>query len=129
MINKDRYGCSTARNKATCENKLSIRRDTLEQATLGGLRDKLMQPEAYQAFVEEFTREFNRQSGAQEHQNKLDKQELEQIESNIRRGLDAINSGVAPELVKDELNALAARRKSVRAKLEAAPLGTTPAAP
>jgi hypothetical protein len=28
---------------------------------------------------------------------------------------------VAPELVKDELNALAARRKSVRAKLEAAP--------
>ena len=121
MINKDRYGCSTARNKATCENKLSIRRDTLEQATLGGLRDKLMQPEAYQAFVEEFTREFNRQSGAQEHQNKLDKQELEQIESNIRRGLDAINSGVAPELVKDELNALAARRKSVRAKLEATP--------
>ena len=121
MINKDRYGCSTARNKATCENKLSIRKDMLEQAVLGGLRDNLMQPEAYQAFVEEFTREFNRQSGEQEHQNKLDKQELEQIESNIRRGLDAINSGVAPEIVKDELNALAARRKSVRAKLETAP--------
>ena len=85
-----------------------------------------MQPEAYQAFVEKFTRELNRQSGAQEHQNKLDKLELEKIESNIRRGLNAIKSGVAPEIVKDELIALAARRKSVGAKLETGP---PPAAP
>ncbi|WP_410723818.1 hypothetical protein, partial [Burkholderia sp. SIMBA_024] len=30
MISKDLLGCTNARNKGTCNNRLNIRRDTLE---------------------------------------------------------------------------------------------------
>ena len=56
-ISKHHYGCSTARNKATCDNLLVIRRDTVEGLVLEGLKEHLMQPAAYQAFVDEFNRE------------------------------------------------------------------------
>ena len=39
------YGCSTARNKGTCNNLKTIRRDELEAKVLDGLKGQLMRPE------------------------------------------------------------------------------------
>ena len=55
------YGCSTARNKGTCANLLTVRRDELEAKVLDGLRDQLMHPELVTTFIDEFRREVNRQ--------------------------------------------------------------------
>ncbi|MFT8809071.1 recombinase family protein [Gluconobacter sp.] len=60
MISKDLLGCSTARNKGTCDNRLNIRRDALEASVLSGLRTHLMEPELFKEFCNEFTREVNR---------------------------------------------------------------------
>lgn len=60
MISKDLLGCSTARNKGTCDNRLNIRRDALEASVLGGLRTHLMEPDLFKEFCNEFTREVNR---------------------------------------------------------------------
>jgi hypothetical protein len=49
-------GCSTARNKGTCKNRLNIRRDGLEKRVLNGLKGHLMDPELFAIFCEEFTR-------------------------------------------------------------------------
>ena len=42
------FGCSTARNKGTCDNLQTIRRDVLEATVLDALRHRLMDPELYQ---------------------------------------------------------------------------------
>ena len=60
MISKDLLGCSTARNKGTCDNRVNIRRDGLETSILNGLRKHLMEPELFKEFCAEFTREVNR---------------------------------------------------------------------
>ncbi|GCE84503.1 recombinase family protein [Komagataeibacter diospyri] len=60
MISKDLLGCSTARNKGTCDNRLNIRRDALEASVLSGLRTHLMEPDLFKEFCNEFTREMNR---------------------------------------------------------------------
>lgn len=63
MISKDMLGCTNARTKGTCANRMNIRRDTLEQSVLNGLDKHLMQPELYKEFCEEFTREVNKRRG------------------------------------------------------------------
>ena len=44
MISADLVGCSTARNKGTCDNRPNIRRDRLEERVLNALRFHLMDP-------------------------------------------------------------------------------------
>ena len=54
------FGCSTARNKGTCDNRLNIRRDVLEATILDGLKNRLMDPDLFKEFADEFYREVNR---------------------------------------------------------------------
>ena len=63
-ISLQHFGCSTARNKGTCTNLLTIRRDVLEATVLDGLRHRLMDPELFRVFVAEFTAEWNRLQAA-----------------------------------------------------------------
>jgi len=65
-VSQSHYGCSTARNKGTCRNLLTVRRDALEAKVLDGLRHQLMQPEMVRTFVDEFYRELNRQASEQD---------------------------------------------------------------
>ncbi|WP_245824801.1 hypothetical protein [Neoasaia chiangmaiensis] len=49
-----------ARNKGTCDNRMTIRRDMLEKSVINGLRTRLMDPALFKEFCNEFTREVNR---------------------------------------------------------------------
>ncbi|MCI0598580.1 MAG: recombinase family protein [Beijerinckiaceae bacterium] len=60
MISADLVGCSTARNKGTCDNRTNIRQDRLEERVLNALRHHLMGPTLFKEFCDEFTREMNR---------------------------------------------------------------------
>ena len=60
MISADLIGCSTARNKGTCDNRKNIQRDRLESRVLNALRYHLMNPALFKEFCDEFTREMNR---------------------------------------------------------------------
>jgi hypothetical protein len=60
------YGCSNARNRGTCDNLLTIRRDVLEASVLSGLRTHLMTPELAKEFAAEYHRELNRLNAARE---------------------------------------------------------------
>jgi hypothetical protein len=44
QISQTHLGCATARNKGTCQNRLGISREALEQAILNALKQHLMQP-------------------------------------------------------------------------------------
>lgn len=39
LVGKRHYGCANVRNRGTCGNRLTIRRDVLEETVLFGLRD------------------------------------------------------------------------------------------
>jgi site-specific DNA recombinase len=114
------FGCAAARNRGTCANRLNIRLDTLEGMILDGLRDRLMAPEPFKVFCEEFHREINRlrmdaNAAAQSQQG-----ELNRVERRIRRIVELITEDDAPlRALKEELVSLEARQLTLQQELAA----------
>jgi site-specific DNA recombinase len=120
-ISQSHYGCSTARNKGTCHNLLTLRRDKLEAKVLDGLRHQLMRPEMVRTFIDEFQREVNRRASEQDLRHDRAKLDLEKTEREIRRLIEAIKAGVPGDIVKGEMTILETRRGNLLGQLEAAP--------
>ena len=120
-ISQQHYGCSTARNKGTCDNMLTIRRDIVEETVLSGLKDRMMQPDAYKEFVSEFNRELNRLGASEDQERTRLAADLSHIDRNLTRLIDAIKSGVPGSTVKDEISTLELRKTELKNKLEVVP--------
>ncbi|CAP56865.1 recombinase family protein [Gluconacetobacter diazotrophicus] len=116
-ISADLLGCSNARYKGTCDNRLNIRRDALEASVLSGLRTHLMEPELFKEFCQEFTREVNRLRMERSADLVARQQELERINRDLDRAIDAIFGGVPPGKLKDRMTRLEARREELTALL------------
>jgi site-specific DNA recombinase len=121
MISADLVGCSTARNKGTCDNRKNIRRDQLEARVLNALRHHLMDPALFREFCEEFTREMNRLR--MEGRASIDAAEAEV--KRIDRELDklmklilASGSDDAPTRMMKQMKELEARQKELKVFLE-----------
>jgi hypothetical protein len=116
-ISASLFGCSTARNKGTCDNRLNIRRDVLEASVLDGLKSHLMDPDLFKEFAEEFYREVNRLRMAEAAELEGARSELTAVEKKIRRIVQAITDGVPALSLKDELMSLEARQAELKATL------------
>ena len=117
MISKDLLGCSTARNKGTCDNRLNIRRDALEASILNGLRKHLMEPELFKEFCAEFTREVNRLRIERGADLEGWKREHERTDRELDKAIDAILQGVPPLKLKEKIEKLEARKAELADKL------------
>jgi site-specific DNA recombinase len=119
MAGRHRLACFGAREKGTCDNRLTIRRDEVEARVLKALEEKLLNQELFEEFCEEFMREMNRLR--MQHRATLfaAEHEIERIEARRKKLIEMVMEGVAPSVVKDELNANAARRQQLEAKLAA----------
>ncbi len=93
-ISAEHYGCSNARNRGICRNRLTIRRDVLEESVLGGLKAKLMHPDLVKEFVAEYHREINRVAAARDSDRQAFAKELATVEREIREIIGAIKSGM-----------------------------------
>ena len=113
MISKDLLGCSTARNKGTCSNRFNIRRDTLEASVLDGLRSHLMEPELFKAFCDEFTREVNRLRIERDADIINRRKELDRIERELDKAIQAILDGVPGAKLKDKIGGLESRKSEL----------------
>jgi hypothetical protein len=122
MAGRNRLACFGAREKGTCSNRLTIRRDEVEARVLKALKEKLLRQDLFDEFCEEFTREMNRLR--MEHRASLSAagREIERIEARRKKLIEMVMDGVAPSVVKDELNANAARRAQLAATEEPPPL-------
>ena len=120
-ISAQHFGCSTARNKGAtaCGNKLSIRRDVLEQTVLDGLRHRLMAPDLFKVFVSEFTTEWNRLQAASAGDITAREAEYGRVKRQVERLVDALVNGTPPAAVNDRLTALEARRLALEAEMAA----------
>ena len=117
MAGRNRLACFGAREKGTCENRLTIRRDEVEARVLQTLQEKLLRQDLFDEFCEEFTRETNRLRG--EHRANLvaGERELARLEARRKKLVESIMKGVPGSEVRDELIAIAARREDLKAKL------------
>ena len=118
MISKDLLGCSTRRNKGTCDNGMNIRRDRLEAAVLKGLKDHLIRPESFKAFCKEFTEEINRGRMEQSATLFAQRGELESIDPKLKRLLDALYAGADATTIAAEMRRLEARQSELQTILE-----------
>ena len=86
---------------------------------LKALQEKLLRQDLFDEFCEEFTREMNRLR--MEHRASLSAaaREIERIDSRRKKLIDMVMEGVAPSVVKEELNANAARLEQLEAQLAA----------
>jgi chorismate mutase len=94
MISADLVGCSTARNKGTCSNRLNIRRDRVEVRVLNALRDRLMDPALFTVFCEELTKEVNRARIEARTSLEAARHEIERINRELKKLVQAIMDGV-----------------------------------
>ena len=120
-VSNHHYGCSTARNRGTCSNLLTIRRDRVEALVLDGLRHHLMQPDCVKEFVAEYHRELNRLAATQDAQRAQLGTELARTKRSLHQLIEAIKAGVPGSSIKDEIGELEQRRSEIEAKLAAAP--------
>ncbi len=121
MISKHHLGCSTARNKGTCENRLTIRRDVLEKSVLNGLRTQMMDPALFKEFCEEFTREANRLRMEKGADLVAMRSELPKIERELDKAIQAILDGVPGSRLKDRIGQLESRKAEIEGRLADAP--------
>ena len=85
MAGRNRLACFGGREKGTCDNRLTIRRDEVEARVLSALEEKLLNQELFDEFCDEFTREMNRLR--MEHRASLSaaEREIERIEMSMGR--------------------------------------------
>jgi hypothetical protein len=105
------FGCSTARNKGptACTNLRIIRCEELEDTVLSALRERLMEPELFKIFAEEFTAEWNRLQGQASAEQAARADEMHRVRQQINRLVDAITEGT-PAAVRERLATLEQRR-------------------
>ena len=120
VISQTHVGCANARNKGTCAELRSIKRTALENLVLDGLKHQLMDPELCKIFADEYVKELTRLNAQNLDGQVFHKAELNKIECELEKLVDAICAGIPAERIKDRMVALEERKAELVAKLEAA---------
>ncbi len=121
IVQTERYGCSSHRERGTCDNAATIAVADLEARVLEGLRDHLLHPEV----VSEFVRAYHR--GARENARRQDRQrddlerKLADAEARIARIIDAIAGGTDSRSMHDALRTLEDEKAACAAALSHQP--------
>ena len=117
MISAMMLGCSAARNKGTCDNRLNIRRDRLEGRVLHALRHHLMEPALFTEFCDEFTREMNRMRGDAGAAITAAREEIAKIDRDLDMLVNLILRGGAADKINAKMVGLEARKKELERDL------------
>lgn len=122
-INSTHYGCSASKNKgeAVCDNRRTIKRETLENHVLATLQTRLMKEEMVDIFCAEYTKHLNMLHVQQNAKHKALQAELSALGKERDNLIQAIKDGIAASLVKDDLERVTAQIKNVEAALQKQP--------
>ncbi|WP_114090138.1 recombinase family protein [Thalassospira profundimaris] len=117
-LNAHRIGCAAARNKGTCDNTRTLKRDDVEAAILNGLRNHLMDPELFSVFCEEYTRHLNKLRIEHNAARSGMEARLAKIERELDKLVQAICEGIPAAKVKDKMWELENQKAELEAKLK-----------
>lgn len=113
IVSHGRYGCSTSRNKGTCENRTTICKDELEGSVLEAMQSRLMNPEMTKLFCEEYTRHLNKIRMERNSSLALHQKELSKIERDLEKTYQAMLDGMASDFVRKRFEELETRKGQV----------------
>ena len=117
VVSNTHIGCSNARNKGTCENRQTIKREALEEAVLNSLQSHLMDPELCKVFCEEYTKHLNDLASRHNASLAAYRRELEQVERDRKKLVKSILDGVPGHVLKDEATRIGDRKEELEAFL------------
>ena len=117
-ISEHHYGCSTARNKGTCDNFRTIRQDELEKAILDALQYHLMNEKACKIFCEEYRKHTNELRSRRNSTILLWQEEQTHCVREKARLIQCIKDGIPAAVIRDELIRVDARGEELRKLLE-----------
>ena len=112
---KDYYRCAGQKERGTCNNTVSVRKEPLETATLAILQGRLLTEEHARLFVEEFRREAARLAKGDERRDEAPSDRLKRIETELANLYQNLLAGLASPV----LRTMIADREAEKTKLEA----------
>ncbi len=112
-VSADRYGCSTSRNKGTCDNRLTIKQDNLEHTILEALQHHLMTPDLVEVFCSEYTKHINELRSTRNVAINRYRKELKKLEVEKEKLIQAIKDGVSGTEIKGPMNKIVERREEL----------------
>lgn len=121
LMNKTKYGCASARNKGTCDNRKLVKRDHVEERILNGLKGKLVDPEMLKEFVAEYQREWNRLHSEGTSARTSLERDLKQVGTQIDKIVDAITAGMFHASMKSKMDDLEIRKAELESNHAALP--------
>ena len=110
LVGQIHYGCANTRNKGTCDNRLTIRRDVLEDTVLDGLRSKLLHPDLIAEFIETYQKEYNILMRDEVASRRAQETELKVIKRQIDQIITAITDGMYHPSMKAKMTDLETRK-------------------
>lgn len=113
MVGRDRFACSTRKQKGTCDNGVTITRQEIEARVLDGLKERLMAPELVAAFVAGFQEETRREREQRDRERARRTKALAEVDRKIGAILRAVEDGLYDPGMKARLVALRAERESL----------------
>jgi len=116
-VSQNHYGCSTSRNKGTCDNRLTVRQNTLEGLVIGALQSRLMDPALLTEFCNEYTRHLNKLRTEKNASLGAARGELARLTKQRENIIQAIKDGVPASEVKDDLAGIVMRREELETLL------------
>ena len=111
------FGCAASRNKGTCDNRLTIRLDRLEDAVLSGLQERLVTPQLTKTFVEEYTREINRLRAQATAKHDLTGKRLTAVCCQINNIVTAVADGQVRPALLDRLDELEHEKRGLEREM------------
>ncbi len=95
VIRPDRWGCSKRREcgPSVCTNERTVTTADLERRVLGGLADRLLDPDLVSAFVREYHAEHTRRSREATKRNAGLRRQLTEAEARVARLVETLASG------------------------------------
>ncbi len=124
MYSHDHLACAASRERGTCTNRVTIRRDEIEDRVLAALREKLMDPRRFARASAAFVKTINRLRREQRAGLSGMARELAAADRQIQEIIRAIKDGLRTPAMKAELLQLEARRATLAGRLEEQPLPT-----
>ena len=116
-VGRDYLACGNARKLGVCAHRTGLRRGEIEELILDLLRDRLLAPEAVQAFVASYTEELNRLRAGASSRRDEQATRLEIVQRKLHGLYDAIAEGLRTPGLLGQLQELEAKRERLVASL------------
>ena len=117
MRSSDRLGCVAHREKSTCSNQKTLRLSDMESRVLSGLKEKMLVPDLYETFAEEFEKELMKLQMTQKNSVEDLEQKLTETINKIDRIVDAIAMGTSSSSLSAKLSELEDIKSDIEANM------------